>query len=72
MRDEKDARQQLITLWPTSSASVRKECEGEATTGGSQSYVDLLTCMQITSEANALSSASAAPLRGASKNRNKK
>src|SRR6516225_4299108 len=29
-----------------SSSDVRKQCEMTATTGGSQSYVDLLTCLQ--------------------------
>jgi len=49
MRDENDARQQLNTIWLTSSDAVRNECVGEATAGGSDSYVDLLTCLQIAS-----------------------
>lgn len=69
MRDEGAAQKQLSTLWSTTKPGVRDQCEGEATSGGIQSYVDLLTCIQMTDTATAL--ASAQPLRGASKNRNK-
>jgi hypothetical protein len=70
MRDETSAQQQLGPLWQTTTPSIRDRCEGEATAGGSQSYVDLLTCIQMTNDANFASSSP--PLRGASKNRNKK
>jgi hypothetical protein len=70
MRDETSAQQQLGTLWQTTTPSIRDRCEGEATAGGSQSYVDLLTCIQMTDDANF--SSPSPPLRGASKNRNKK
>ncbi|WP_027523841.1 hypothetical protein [Bradyrhizobium sp. Ec3.3] len=69
MRDETAAQQQLGTVWSTTRATVRDACEGEASSGGMQSYVDLLTCIQMTDSASALSPAP--PLRGASKNRNK-
>lgn len=70
MRDETDAQQQLRPLWQATATSVRDRCEGEAIAGDSQSYVDLLTCIQM---AGLVSSPTAAPiLRGASKNRNKK
>ena len=68
MRDEMTAKQKAIGLWATSPASVRDQCEAEASTG-SQSYVDLLTCIQMSDLANA--EWPATPLRGASKNRNK-
>jgi hypothetical protein len=66
MRDEMTAKQQLSTIWQKTSDSARTTCEGEADTG-TQSYVDLLTCVQMTDFASALTGPR---LRGASKNRN--
>jgi hypothetical protein len=70
MRDEKDAQQQLVTLWSTNPSGVRDRCEGEAVAAGAPSYVDLLTCLQMTDLVN--SQSTGAPLKGGSKNRNKK
>lgn len=70
MRDESAARQQLDVVWSSTKPAVRDECEREASSDGTQSYVDLLTCIQMTGAATELTSA--APLRGASKNRNKR
>src|SRR5262249_55957810 len=70
MHDEMVAQQQLNGIWQATPTSVRDPCEGEAAAGGIQSYVDLLTCIQMTDYANSLSSSP--PLKGASKNRNKK
>jgi hypothetical protein len=64
MSDENSARQQLGPIWSSYSASIRSSCEGEATDAGSASYVDLLTCLQMTDGTNA---ASANNLRGASR-----
>lgn len=69
MRDEKTALQQLNVLWLQNSDALRNRCEGEATAGGNDSYVDLLTCVQMADWAK--STPSAPKLRGASKNRNK-
>ena len=69
MRDETAAQQQLGTVWSATKSAVRDACEGEAVAGGAESYVDLLTCIQMTEAANAPSSTP--PLRGASKHRNK-
>jgi len=68
MRDENAAREQLAAIWANYSAQVRNRCEQEATLVGTGSYVDLLTCMQMTDPAT-ISPTPA--LRGASKNRNK-
>jgi len=69
MRDEDAAQQHLATIWSSSPASLRDQCEGEATIGGYVSYVDLLTCMQMSTDwANASSPKST--LRGASKKQN--
>jgi hypothetical protein len=64
MRDEATAREQLASVWLANPGAIRDSCEGEAVAGGSDSYVDLLVCMQMTDLAKSLS------LRGASKNRN--
>ncbi|MGY8666724.1 hypothetical protein Q3C01_30820 [Bradyrhizobium sp. UFLA05-109] len=71
MRDERIAQQQLSSTWLTVPAPRRETCEGEATAGGIQSYVDLLTCLQMAGWDNPAPSP-AAPLRGASKTRNAK
>jgi hypothetical protein len=69
MRDENTAQQQLGTIWLSNSDEVRNRCEGEATAGGTDSYVDLLTCMQMADWTKSPSPAT--KLRGASKNRGK-
>ena len=48
MSDERAARQQLEPVWTSYSPAVRAQCEGEATTAGEASYVDLLTCLEMT------------------------
>jgi hypothetical protein len=48
MSDENSARQQLGPIWSSYSPAIRAECEGEATDAGDASYVDLLTCLQMT------------------------
>ena len=67
MRDEGEAQKQLAPVWSSSPSDVRKTCAEEAIAGGADSYVDLLTCLQMAGWA----SPPASPLRGASKNRNK-
>ncbi len=68
MRDENAAREQLATIWSTYSASTRDACTLEATNVGTGSYVDLLTCMQMTDPTKP----PVTPvLKGASKARNK-
>ena len=68
MSDENAARQQLATIWMNYSASIRDRCTEEATIAGTGSYVDLLTCMQMTDPSTMTPTL---VLRGASKNRNK-
>lgn len=70
MRDETTAQQQLVAGWSSSPGSVRDRCEQEAVAGGSASYVDLLTCMQMAADW-AKASSPTPVLRGASKNRNR-
>lgn len=64
MSDENSARQQLDPIWLSYSPSIRAECEGEATDAGEASYVDLLTCLQMT---NGAPTESASALKGASR-----
>ncbi len=47
VRDETDAKQKLSTLWGATSGPVRNRCEGDAVALGTQSYLDLLTCIQM-------------------------
>jgi hypothetical protein len=48
--DEEAAKQQLTTLWTSTSASTRNQCESEARSLGTTSYLDLVTCIQMTDE----------------------
>ena len=70
MDDEKKAQQQVGAIWATSPSDVRNHCETTASLPGSQSYVDLLTCLKAAAIARSVETP-AAPLRGASQNRNK-
>jgi hypothetical protein len=68
MRDENAAKQQLVTVWSTYPAPVRDHCEQEATLVGMGSYVDMLTCMEMSDPARLTRTMD---LKGASRNRNK-
>lgn len=68
MRDENSAKDQLNIVWSTYPATVRDRCTREATLLGEGSYVDLLTCMQMTDPTKLTP---AMDLKGASKGRNK-
>jgi hypothetical protein len=72
MRDETAAKQQLAAIWAQNAGPARDSCEADAATGlsDSQSYVDLLTCMQMAGVANM--GVQATTLRGGSKARNRK
>ena len=70
-RDERLAQQQLSSTWLTVPDPARESCAGEAAAAGIPSYVDLLTCLQMSGWANP-NPAPATPLRGASKMRNAK
>ena len=71
MNDENQAKQQLMPIWTTYSPALRTQCEGEATSGGLPSYVDLLVCLQIAKDTSATPD-SVTPLKGASKKKRKK
>jgi hypothetical protein len=67
--DEKAAQQQLESIWATVPAAPRDSCESLAMSGGGRSYVDLLTCLQMAGWVKP-AAPDAAPLKGASKDRN--
>ena len=46
-KDETDAKNELTKRWSQFGASEKKFCFGEADIGGDQSYVELLTCLEM-------------------------
>ena len=51
MHDEKAARDQLFAEWTRFRPSDRLECTQLNSTGGPQSYVELLSCLELTYDA---------------------
>ena len=47
IRDETAAERQLNEVWSASAAANRETCAAETQVGGSPSYVDILTCLQM-------------------------
>src|SRR5918995_6516699 len=47
MRDETDAERQLQAMWSSTAAAQRERCGQEVQIGGSPSYVDMLTCLEM-------------------------
>ena len=56
MRDEQQARQKLSAEWETFPHADRTQCTALARLGGGglQSYVELITCLEMAKEARAL------------------
>jgi hypothetical protein len=48
-KDETDAQNELNQRWPQFGASDKQACVGESSIGGAQSYVELLTCLEMSS-----------------------
>ena len=46
-KDETDAKDQLAKKWSRFDASEKKTCVGMSSVGGGQSYVELLTCLEM-------------------------
>lgn len=53
VRDEEAAKQQLNSLWDTTSARSQNQCTSDARALGMTSYLDLLTCLQMTEDMQA-------------------
>lgn len=54
LEDEQSARAELEKKWSSFTDGDRGQCIGEATAGGNPSYVDLLTCLELTRDARQL------------------
>ena len=48
-KDETDAKNELDKSWHQYGASDKQACVGESSIGGAQSYVELLTCLEMSS-----------------------
>ena len=46
-KDETDAKDELTQRWSEFGATEKRFCFGEADIGGDQSYVELLTCLEM-------------------------
>ena len=46
-RNEADAKKRLAKRWSSYSEAQKKECVGESSIGGVRSYVELLTCLEL-------------------------
>lgn len=53
-RDEQDARGKLVKQWDEFSADQRSHCVRLSGLGGSPSYVELLTCLELAKQSAAL------------------
>lgn len=53
-RDERDARGKLEQEWAQFTPSQRARCASLSNFGGSPSYVELLTCLEMAKAANSL------------------
>ena len=49
-KDETDAKNELAKRWSQFGASEKKFCVGESSSGGAQSYVELLTCLEMATD----------------------
>jgi hypothetical protein len=54
MKDEQAARAQLAATWDRFAGPQRDNCVQTENTGGSPSYVELLTCLQMAQDAKSL------------------
>lgn len=61
VQDEVQAKKQLDRRWAKLGPKAKGECVGESSIGGDQSYVELLTCLQMTSDWNQHSTVGQAP-----------
>jgi hypothetical protein len=54
MRDENQAQSEIPAVWPKVTEADRNGCVSEATGGGYQSYIELLTCLEMARDVAAL------------------
>jgi hypothetical protein len=48
VQQETAAKNQLAERWSSFGASTKRDCVGMSSTGGEQSYVELLSCLEMT------------------------
>ena len=51
MEDEKEARTQLVNRWAQFPPADKARCVSESTTGGDPTYTELLTCLEVATDA---------------------
>jgi hypothetical protein len=51
MKDEQDAHEQLVKEWTQFQSADRNTCVALTETGGSASYIELLTCLEMARDA---------------------
>jgi hypothetical protein len=51
MNDEKAAREDLVKNWSSFSGADKTHCLSMVSTGGSPSYVELLSCLEMSRDA---------------------
>ena len=51
LNDEKSAREQLVKDWSSFSSTDKGHCLSMVSTGGSPSYVELLSCLEMSRDA---------------------
>ena len=61
MRDEEAAKQQLSTLWESTSVPIRNRCQSDARALGTTSYLDLFSCIEMAEDVKSI------PKKGAGK-----
>lgn len=49
-QEEKAAKQQLNSVWESTSVKIRNQCMSEARSLGTTGYLDLVTCIQMADE----------------------
>jgi hypothetical protein len=54
MREEQSVRDELVKRWGEFSAADKAACIPLATTGGTPTYTELLTCLEMTRDARLL------------------
>ena len=50
VREEADAKQELTKIWAETDSLIRARCDAEAVVLGTQSYLDLLACLQLAND----------------------
>jgi hypothetical protein len=56
LKDEQEARDQLVKEWTQFVSADKATCVGLTETGGSASYIELLTCLEMARDARSSAS----------------